>query len=196
MPGKMIWIALGSLLLSLSAFAQELKPHTEFRIKLLGPLSTQANVKGDKLAAQVIAPKAFAGVALEGEITDCASKGLLHRKSVLRFTFRTLHLKKGPMPIASDVKQVSSSKGNKDADESGADIEHTSELLSEADPSLTGKADQALKRITGHPAAGAASVILVEMTSKEKNISFAPGSIFVLDVSPISEDVQPGKKPK
>jgi len=69
-------------------------------------------------------------------------------------------------------------------------------LLSEADPSLTGKADQALKRITGHPAAGAASVILVEMTSKEKNISFAPGSVFVLDVSPISEDVQPGKKPK
>ncbi len=195
MPKKAIWIALGSTLLGLSCFAQQLKPHTEFRVKLLGPLSTQANGKGDKLAAQVLAPKAFAGATLEGEITDCNGKGLLHRKSELRFTFRTLHTRKGAIAIASDIKQVSSSKGGQNTDDAGASIEHSSELLSLASAALGGKVDEASKRVTGTQSGAAASAILVQMTSKEKNMSFAPGSIFVLDVSPIGDGSQPATKP-
>jgi len=187
MPKKAIWIALGSTLLCLVGSAQQLKPHTEFHVKLLGPLSTQANVKGDKIAAHVLAPKAFAGATLEGQITESNGKGLLHRKSVLRFTFTTLHLKKGPIPIATDIRQVSSSKGRQNADESGAGIEHSSEFISLADSALSGKIDDVSQRVAGAPGGSAASAILVQMTSREKNISFAPGSTFVLDVSPAGE---------
>ncbi len=185
MTRRAIWIALGSTLLCLSSMAQQLKPHTEFRVKLTGPLSTQANRKGDKLAAQVMSPKAFAGTTLEGEITDCNGKGLLHRKAVLRFTFRTLHTKRGAIAIASDVKQVSGSKGGMNTDDSGAGIEHSSELLALANTALGGKVDDASRRVGGNPAGAAVSAIVVQMSSNEKNISFAPGSVFILDISPI-----------
>ena len=165
---RAIWIALGSTLLCLPSFAQQLKPHTEFRAKLTGPLSTQANRKGDKFAAQVLSPKAFAGATLEGEITDCNGKGLLHRKAALRFTFNTLQTRSGAIPIAAVVKLVTSSKGGKNIDEAGAGIEQGSEPAA--------------------PANGApASAIVVQMSSNQKNISFAPGSVFVLDVSRIGK---------
>ena len=194
MAKRAIWTALASTLLCLPSFAQQLNPHTEFRVKLTGPLSTIGNRTGDKLAAQVISPKAFAGATLEGQITDCSSRNLLHRKAVLRFTFKTLHTKKSAIPIATDVKLLSSSKGSENTDELGSEILHSSEPADTGSSSFDKKVDHVFKK-TVKPAENAASAIVVQMSSKEKDITFAPGSIFVLDVSRI-EDTAPAAKEK
>jgi hypothetical protein len=182
---KALLVSFGCGLLSLPILAQQLKPHTEFRIKLTGPLSTQANRKGDKLAAQVISPKAFAGATLEGELTECNGKGLFHRSSVLKFTFKKLHTKSGMVPIVSDVKLFSNSKGKSNVDDQGSGVERTSEKLAAAETvakSTDAKVSNATTK-TAVDVSTAASEIIVQMSSKEKHISFAPGSEFVLDVS-------------
>lgn len=195
MAKREIWIALVSTLLCLPSFAQQLNPHTEFRVKLTGPLSTVGNRTGDKLAAQVISPKAFAGATLEGGITECSSKSLLHRKAVLRFTFKTLQTKKGAIPIATDVKVFSSSKGGENTDEAGSEVEHSSESADAGGSSFDKKVDQVFKK-TVKPAEATASAIVVQMSSKEKDITFAPGSVFVLDVSRIEDAAQAAKDKK
>ena len=195
MAKKVIWIALASTLLCLPGFAQQLKPHTEFRVKLTGPLSTQANRTGDKFAAQVISPKAFVGATLEGEITDCSSRNLLHRKAVLRLIFKTLHARSGAISIATDVKLFSSSKGGENTDEAGSEVEHGSEAAGQGGSSFDKKMDQVFRK-TVKPAVDAASAIVVQMSSKEKDITFATGSVFVLDVSQIVQDAKSAKSAK
>lgn len=170
--------------LPITMLAQQVRPHTEFRVKLTGPLSTQANKKGDKLAAQVISPKQFAGSTLEGEITDCKSKGLFHRNAVLNFTFKTLHTRKAAIPITSDVKLFSNSRGKNNVDDHGTGVERTSEKLTADAAAAKAAAGKALggaaKTVIS---AGLVSAIVVQLSAKEKDISFAPGSQFVLDVS-------------
>ena len=43
---------------------QEIQPNTEFHVKLLSPVSTANNRKGDKITAQIVSPAAFAGTAV------------------------------------------------------------------------------------------------------------------------------------
>ena len=68
--------------------AQTIADNTEFHIKLLAPLSTETNRKGDKITAQIVNPEAFAGGMMEGEVKESKSGGKVSGKSVLNFTFQ------------------------------------------------------------------------------------------------------------
>jgi len=194
---KRILIVLSWLLISVAAFSQQLKPHTEFRVKLTGRLSTAGNQKGDKLAAQVVSPKPFAGAIMEGQITESKGKGVLRRGSALNFTFNSLHIcslpsKRGPCPVAmirviainSDVKSFGNSKGIKNVDDQDAAVEHTSDATA-ANPQL---ASVSPKEAPTQTKDSGVTTVVVQMTSKEKHISFAPGSEFILDVSPLEDN--------
>ena len=74
-------------------------------------------------------------------------------------------------------------------------MEHSSEAANQGGSSFDRKVDQVFKK-TVKPAEDAASAIVVQMSSKEKDITFAPGSVFVLDVSQIAQDAKPAKNAK
>lgn len=176
--------------------AQELKPNTEFKVKLLGPLSTETNQKGDKITAQVVAPAPFAGAIMEGEVKESKSGNKFKGKSTLLFTFQTLVPKGGnPMPVSSDVKGFTNSKGQQNVDEEGAIIEKKNNLGKMAAISGAGALIGALAGGGKGAAIGAgvgagAALIMVQFGAKAPNIRFDPGSEILLSVGPRREEAK------
>ncbi|MBA3973549.1 MAG: hypothetical protein C0504_04930 [Candidatus Solibacter sp.] len=174
--------------------AQELKPNTEFKVKLLGPLSTETNQKGDKITAQVLTPVQYAGAIMEGEVRESKSGNKFKGRSTLLFTFQTLVPKAGAaMPVSSDVKGFTNSKGQQNVDEEGAIVEKKNNLGKMAAMSGAGALIGALAGGGKGAAIGAgvgagAALILVQFGAKSPNIRFDPGSEILLGVGPRRED--------
>ncbi len=160
---------------------------TDFRIRLLSPMNTQTSRKGDKVTAQVVDPDAFSGDILEGTVRNSKSGGKVNGKSVLNFTFETLHHGRLSMAVRANVKQVANSRGQRNVDEEGQIVQKKSNIGKVA-------AATALGALIGGLAAGgkgaaigagvgvAASLILIEMTAQGANVSFAPGSEFIVGI--------------
>ena len=178
------------LLAMLPLGAQEIKPNTEFRVKLLAPLSTETNQKGDKITAQVMSPAEFAGAMMEGEVKESKSGAKLKGSSVLYFNFLSVQPKSGAaVLVSSDVKSFTNSQGKANVDEEGRVIEKKNNLGKVAAATGAGALIGALVgggkgAAIGAGVGGAASLILVQMAVKAPNITFAPGTEFVLSVSP------------
>jgi hypothetical protein len=176
--------------------AQELKPNTEFKVKLLGPLSTETNQKGDKITAQVVTPAQYAGAIMEGEVKESKSGNKFKGKSTLLFTFQTLVPKTGsPMPVSSDVKGFTNSKGQQNVDEEGAIVEKKNNLGKMAAISGAGALIGALAGGGKGAAIGAgvgagAALIMVQFGAKAPNIRFDPGSEILLSVGPRREEAK------
>lgn len=172
----------------LAAPAQEIQPDTEFRVKLLAPLSTETNRKGDKFTAQVVAPEAFAGGIMEGEIRESKSGGKVSGKSVLTLGFTQLVYKGETTPVSAQVKSFTNSKGQANVDEEGRIIEKKSNvgkaaLGTGAGALIGGLAGGAKGAAIGAGVGAAASLVLIQVGAKGANVSFAPGSEILLSVS-------------
>ncbi|MBI4874055.1 MAG: hypothetical protein HY822_05425 [Acidobacteria bacterium] len=170
------------------AFGQQIADNTEFRVKLLAPLSTETNRKGDKIAAQVVSPPQFAGAMMEGEVKESKSGGKVTGKSVLNFTFQTLAPKEGqPIPVSSEVKGFVNSQGKANVDEEGRVIEKKSNVgkvaaVTGAGALIGAIAGGAKGAAIGAGAGAAASLILIQVAAKGANVTFAPGSEVTLSV--------------
>lgn len=184
-----------TLLLLLSALlalasGPELAKNTEFRIRLLAPVSTTTNQKGDKISAQVMTPEQFAGSIVEGEVREAKSGKKLKGKSTLSLAFQTLHLKdKTQLDIRSDVKSFTNSQGQADVDEEGFMVSKKNNLGKVAAVSgigalIGGIAGGGKGAAIGAGVGAAASLIIVQMAATAPSITFDSGSILVLDVSP------------
>jgi hypothetical protein len=174
-------------LMALAAFGQTIQPNTEFRVKLLGPLSTETNRKGDKITAQVLQPQEFAGAMMEGEVKESKSSGKIHGKSVLNFTFQSLIKDGTTIPVNSEVKSFVNSKGKANVDEEGRIVEKKSNLGKAAVGTgvgalIGGIAGGAKGAAIGAGVGAAASLIVIQAAAKGANITFAPGSEIVLSV--------------
>ena len=115
-------------LIGASALAQDLAQPTEFRVKLLGPISTETNQKGDKITAQVLTPAQYRGAIMEGEIKESKSGGKIKGTSVLNFSFDTLVRGSQRVPVKSSVDSVYNSKGKENVDEEGRVIRKKNNL--------------------------------------------------------------------
>ncbi|MCL4797435.1 MAG: hypothetical protein KJZ84_22925 [Bryobacteraceae bacterium] len=186
-------IILSALLGALAAPAAEPPPlanNTEFRVRLLAPVSTSANQKGDKISAQVLSPPAFAGSIMEGEVRESKSGAKLKGTSTLALAFQTIHLKdETKLDIRSDVKSFINSQGKADVDEEGHIFQKKNNLGKVAAASglgalIGGIAGGGRGAAIGAGVGAAASLIVVQMAAKAPNITFDSGSELVLDVSP------------
>ena len=189
MKAILLLAAIGSVCAAPPVCAQELQPNTEFRIKLLAPVSTQTNQKGDKITAQITSPAEFAGTMMEGEIKDSKSGAKLKGTSVLTFTFSSIVQQDKRTAVSSDVKGFVNSQGKANVDEEGRILEKKNNLGKVAVATGAGALIGALVgggkgAAIGAGVGGAASLILVQVAAKAPNISFAPGSEFILNVSP------------
>jgi len=189
MKAILLLAAIGSVCTALSVCAQELKPNTEFRIKLLAPVSTETNQKGDKITAQITSPPEFAGAMMEGEVKESKSGAKLKGTSVLTFAFTSIVQQDKKTAVSSDVKGFVNSQGKANVDEEGRILEKKNNLGKVAVATGAGALIGALVgggkgAAIGAGVGGAASLILVQVAAKAPNISFAPGAEFILSVSP------------
>lgn len=180
--------------LALPCSSQQLQPKTDFTVKLLAPLSTETAQKGDKISAQVVSPPAFAGAIMEGEVKESKSGNKFKGKSTLLFTFQTLAPKTGAtIPVSSDVKGFTNSKGQKNVDEEGAVVEKKNNLGKMAAITGAGALIGALAGGGKGAAIGAgvgagAALVMIQFGAKAPNIRFDPGAEILLSVSPRRED--------
>lgn len=175
------------LLSGLVAGAQTIAPDTEFRVKLLSPLSTETNRKGDKITAQAITPDMFKGDIVEGEVKESKSGGKVRGKSVLNFSFQTLNHGGKAIPIEAQVVSFQNSKGNQNVDEEGRIIEKKSNVGKAAAATgigalIGGIAGGARGAAIGAGVGAAGSLIFIQVATQGPNLSFAPGSEFTLSV--------------
>jgi len=178
---------LTALVCGVPAGAQTIAPDTELRVKLLSPLSTETNRKGDKITAQVVAPQEFQGDMVEGTVKESKSGGKISGKSVLNFSFQTLHHQGKTIPVEAQVKSFANSKGKQNVDEEGRIIEKKSNVGKAAVATgvgalIGGIAGGAKGAAIGAGVGAAGSLIFIEVAAKGANVTFAPGSEFVLSV--------------
>jgi hypothetical protein len=167
--------------------AQTIADNTEFRVKLLAPLSTETAKKGDKITAQIVSPAEFANGMMEGEVKESKSGGKISGKSVLNFTFQNVVMGDKSIPVSSEVKQLVNSKGKANVDEEGRVVEKKSNVGKMAAATgvgalIGGIAGGAKGAGIGAGGGAAASLVLIQVAAKGANISFAPGSEVVLSV--------------
>ncbi len=195
--GRMAVLPLAALALLLPlavhASGPELAKDTEMKVRLTAPVSTETNRKGDKISAMVVEPAAFRGAVMEGEIRESKSGNKFKGKSTLLLAFQTLTLKDGArVPVSSDVKSFTNSKGQQNTDEEGFLIEKKNNLGKMAAASGIGALIGALAAGGKGAAIGAgvgagAALILVQFAAKAPNIRLDPGSEIVLNVNPRRE---------
>jgi hypothetical protein len=169
------------------ARAQTIPQETEFHVKLLAPLSTETNKKGDKVSAQVVSPDQFNGDTVEGVVKESKGSGKIKGKSVLNFTFQTLNHGGNAVPIESQVKSVVNSKGKADVDEEGRSVQKKNNLGKMAAATAGGALLGAIigggkGAAIGAGVGAAASIVFIEVATTGAQISFAPGSEFILAV--------------
>jgi hypothetical protein len=171
----------------LAAVAETIPKNTEFRVKLLSPLSTETNKKCDQITAQVISPEQFVGGIMEGEVKESKSGKKITGKSVLNFTFHTYTRGEEKIPVRSEVTSMVNSQGKANVDEEGRVIEKKSNTKKLAAATGAGAIIGALAggakgAAIGAGVGAAASLILIQVAVKGANVSFAPGSEFTLSV--------------
>ena len=167
--------------------AQPVIPNTDFRVKLLGPLNAKTSQKGDQVTAQVRSPEEFRDAIMEGKVTEAKSSGKIKGESVLNFTFETLHMGQDVVPVETQVKSITNSKGQVNVDEEGRSVKKTNNIGKAAVGTglgalIGGLAGGAKGAAIGAGVGAAASIVMIKMTVKGNNVEFAPGTQFILSV--------------
>jgi hypothetical protein len=167
-------------------FAQ-LPAETEFRVKLMSPISTETNRKGDRVNAQVVSPEQYRGDVLEGAIRESKSGAKIKGKAVLNFSFDTLQHAGQAVPVHASIKSMINSRGQQNVDEEGRVIQKKNSLGKAAIGAGAGALIGALVggakgAAIGAGAGAAAALVLIEVGTEGANVAFAPGSEFILAV--------------
>ena len=138
------------------------------KVRLLSPLSTTFNRKGDMVSARILEPSSLQNGFLEGEIREVNDGGDWGKGSRIQFEFHTLHLPKQSIPISGFPVEVHNSRGAAGVDESGAAIDGLSHGAGSKSSPLS---------LFSH---GSASFI--RMGSKTAHLTFAAGSEWTIQI--------------
>jgi hypothetical protein len=162
------WVCLCAALFPPQAAAQtsgQAPPAVTWRVRLLAPLSTRFNRKGDMVSARVLAPAAYQGSVLEGVIREVKEGGAPGRESTVQFEFQTLHAPGEDLVVTAALLGAANSRGEGGVDETGSPLAAGSHALG------------------GIPAAGTPQrASPPRLSVRAEHLSLAPGSEFALEV--------------
>jgi hypothetical protein len=158
----------------------------DLRVKLLTRLSTKTNSKGDTVTGQVTAPEEFAGDFLEGRVTESKPGKSIKGTSQLSFVFNMLHHREEAISVEASIKSFRNSKGQEKADEEGNVVEKKDNRRKIGTAGVIGAIIGGVfgggKGAGLGGLAGAGLVlVLVKFTVKGANVSFDPGSEFIVE---------------
>ena len=137
----------------------------DWRVRLLAPISTKFNRKGDMVSTRVLTPAKYQDRILEGDIREVkASGGNSGKLASVQFDFHTLHSSDGDLPVSAVLIEVFNSRRQSGVDDEGSALESGAH-------GLGGK-------LTGVLSRGAA----LHLASNAADLNFAPGSELVLQV--------------
>jgi hypothetical protein len=185
---KFHFLLLAFLMMAVSActaLAQEESGAIEVRVRLLTPLSTKINKKNDRVTAQVLEPDVLRGDIVVGKVTAVKNSGKLKGKSILNFTFHTLHDSGQAVPVATQIRSITNSQGMSGVDEEGRLVRRTNNLKKVVAVSVIGAiVGGALAggrgAVIGAGAGALVSLAVVKLAVRGPSITFAPGSEFTL----------------
>jgi hypothetical protein len=135
-----------------------------WRVRLLAPLSTSFNRKGDMVSARVLEPAAFQGAILEGVIHELKTGGDAAGASSIQFEFVTLHTGDKALHVSAVLVEAMNSRREPGVDDEGAALE-----------SGGGK-------LLGVFSRGSSTTL--RLAARSAHLLFAPGSEFVLRLQP------------
>jgi hypothetical protein len=145
------------------------------RVRLLAPLTTKLNRKGDIVSASILEPAKYQGGILEGDIRDLRAGSSSNKHSSIQFQFHTLHLAGADIPVMVGLVEISNSKKQADIDEDGSMLE------AGGGTGLAGLAAAVTRRShRGASDTGPISGGPFHLAAKASNLSFAPGSELAL----------------
>jgi hypothetical protein len=159
---------------------------TEFRVRLLSPISTETSHKGDNITAQVISPDVYSNCYMEGQVRE--AKGG-KSTSVLSFYFDTIanqdHSRK--IHIESQINSLTNSQGKENVDEEGSVVKKTNNLAKAAVATGAGALIGAIVgggkgAAVGAGAGAAAALIFIQIGVQAPKVRFAEGSEFIMSV--------------
>jgi hypothetical protein len=178
------------LFLAAGMAAAQNPPEAQFRVKLLSAISTRTSQPGDKVAAQVLEPANYAGDTLEGKVRESKGGKKLSGTASLNFTFDTHHRGGQALMIQSNLVSVINSQGQRDVDEEGRVVKKKSSIGKMALATALGAGVGALAggakgAAIGAGAGAAAGLIFIQLAVDGAEVSFAPGSEFLLAVKEV-----------
>lgn len=166
----------------------DLVKETDFLVRLLSPMSTKVNKKGDSVTAEVISPRVYRGYIMEGVVKESKSGGSIKSQSVLTFTFEKLIRDKETILISSSIKSFKNSKGQEMVDEEGNVVEKKNNVGAAVAGAAAGAVIGGILGGTkgagiGAGVGAATALVLIKMTVRGANVTFDSGSQFLVGVT-------------
>jgi hypothetical protein len=153
----------------------------ELRVRLLAPLTTKLNRKGDLVSAEVVEPASFGGAILEGDVREVKG-GTAQKSSTIQFQFHTLHIAGKALPVNAAVLNVANSKQQSGIDEDGTVLESDKGTLATGKLSSLGSALGSKLRIGGGKSSSAASTPF-RLLTRAPNFSLAVGGEMLVQIN-------------
>ncbi len=119
------------------------------------------------MSARVLLPANYQGSILEGEVREVRTGGLSGKSSYVEFDFHALHVSDQVLPVRASVVESLNSRGQSELDEEGSALETTGR-------GVAGKLIADFFTRNSAPP--------LRLSAKSPNLSFLPGSEFVLQL--------------
>jgi hypothetical protein len=136
------------------------------RVRLLAPLTTKFNRKGDMVSARVLEPAGYRGAILEGVIREVKAGGAAGKTSSVQFEILALHLAGEAIPVTAALIEVTNSRGAPNVDEGKVPLE-------------SGAGGKSASGGLLHRGPG-----LPRIATQSADLTFAPGSEFGFELRP------------
>jgi len=165
--------------------------NSKFRVRVASRLSTETSEEGQAIRATVLTPTPYKGCTLDGVVQKTGRTGFIGmRKVELLFTFYAIHFPDGTARnIDSRVVAVTNSHGQVNVDEEGEKVDTNNAakkiFITTAGGAIIGAITGRSKDSTvkGANTGAGVGVALTSVAAKGKVMSFAPGSVFALQVT-------------
>jgi OmpA-OmpF porin, OOP family len=161
----------------------------DLQVELMNQIGTDTSHKGDLISGRVLSPAPLQGDIVEGKITESKSGAKLGGQSVFAFSFDSLRHNGAAIPISTQFKSATNSKGKANVDEEGRIVRRAGGNAAKAAGgtgagALVGGLVGGGKGAAIGAAVGAgASIALIQMAADAPNIRFSPGSRIVIEAS-------------
>ena len=193
MKFRIMWFICALLLAVTVVQAQDVL----LQVELMNALCTGTCHKGDLVSGRVKSPEALQGDVVEGKVTNVQQGG---GKAALRFSFETLKHGGQALPISSEVRSITNSRGQAAVDENGNAIRQSN---NPEKASSVGRVGSALGGMLGGRRGAtvsaasqvAVAIMMVDVSTDGSSITLAPGSIIALQAKSCSGTALPSLSP-